>query len=509
MLFTRFAPLYFARLTPIVLAAMMLASPALAGPGGPYQACGILETTTGFPPCLVFTADDGIQVVPQNLAGFQAGDRVLVSGEINVNVAFVCGPALIPPLQQNTIAPCFAGCGVLSDEGTPGCTHFVSQDGERFLLEQPGGLPPGSSVFVSGAVDLTPAPCGPDMLPTIMGNIVGPCYQSNGRLVDSFGCVNFLAADGQRFELQSTSRFLAGDYVEVAGILNGEDLGPCGRALIQQNTTRPAFGGPGTMVRDESCGLVFEADQGGFNPRYRLDFTGMAQPGDRVVITGRFPATCPPEGPCVVPCIHDNTIDPLYVAAGEFSGFDGECAIFQPDTGGAPVRVEHDGGLGTGIPALVTGSLAAQSPLCGDVGLPTLRHNTADPYVDVCGELHMGFECTPLLLFGNDIFWIENLEHFALGDSVRVRGAVTAACVDLCPFPCIRYNRADVCVPGDLNRDGLINVEDSPLFVDVLLGEDLDPYRLSAADVSDDDRVDGEDISPFVTALMFGCPDCG
>jgi len=55
---------------------------------------------------------------------------------------------------------------------------------------------------------------------------------------------------------------------------------------------------------------------------------------------------------------------------------------------------------------------------------------------------------------------------------------------------------------GDLNRAGFINMADISLFVAVLLGSDSDPYRVAAADVNSSNAADGADIQPFVNALL-------
>ena len=72
---------------PTMIAAILLlagAMPASVGAGGiPYQACGELVDSGGFPSCVVHVADDGQTVRPATLDGFRAGDRVVVSGLID------------------------------------------------------------------------------------------------------------------------------------------------------------------------------------------------------------------------------------------------------------------------------------------------------------------------------------------------------------------------------------------------------------------------------------------
>jgi len=64
-----------------------------------------------------------------------------------------------------------------------------------------------------------------------------------------------------------------------------------------------------------------------------------------------------------------------------------------------------------------------------------------------------------------------------------------------------------VCVPtrrkGDLNEDWLVNVADVPLFVNVLLGNDTNPRRLWAADISNNGWPEGGDVA-LLTSLLVG-----
>lgn len=58
--------------------------------------------------------------------------------------------------------------------------------------------------------------------------------------------------------------------------------------------------------------------------------------------------------------------------------------------------------------------------------------------------------------------------------------------------------------PGDLDGDGLVNVNDLAIFVEVLLGNDPDPGHLSGSDQNSDGNSDGADIQFFVMALLGG-----
>ncbi len=59
----------------------------------------------------------------------------------------------------------------------------------------------------------------------------------------------------------------------------------------------------------------------------------------------------------------------------------------------------------------------------------------------------------------------------------------------------------DVTLPGDINGDRAVTVDDVPPFVNVLLGLDSDPRRVCAADTNASGDVDGDDIQPFCGLL--------
>jgi hypothetical protein len=59
-------------------------------------------------------------------------------------------------------------------------------------------------------------------------------------------------------------------------------------------------------------------------------------------------------------------------------------------------------------------------------------------------------------------------------------------------------------MPGDINRDGSVSLEDCELFVAVLLGGDTDPYHMAAADMNGSGSVDGRDMQAFVGMVLGG-----
>jgi len=75
------------------------------------------------------------------------------------------------------------------------------------------------------------------------------------------------------------------------------------------------------------------------------------------------------------------------------------------------------------------------------------------------------------------------------GPAINVTGTFTPTVVTIVPAP-------------DLNNDNVVNNSDVPLFVDVLLGIDTDPLRVSRSDVNCDGQANGLDIDPFVAVLL-------
>ncbi len=58
-------------------------------------------------------------------------------------------------------------------------------------------------------------------------------------------------------------------------------------------------------------------------------------------------------------------------------------------------------------------------------------------------------------------------------------------------------------LPGDMNHDNVVDVQDTGLFIAVLLGADNDPYRLVAADANASGLVEGGDIQAFINTLVL------
>lgn len=470
-----------------------------------YQACGELVNTGGIPDCIVHVADDGTIVKPSDLAGFSAGDRVVVSGTISPTTASICDLTVTPNLSIATIDRCFAECGTLVD--ADGCLRFESDRGGAFLVAGADAFNPGDRVFVSGPGTDGAATCNGEDLPNVAFPTISECTEATGRIVNTFGCVHLLTGDGRGYDFFNFRDFSVGDYVTIAGDASSGQLGPCNDPLLFSNSIQPAFGGPGTLVESPDCGLVFAADEGVAGIRYVLQDVGNFSAGDRVVVTGRIDAACNADGACSTPCLAGNTIGALSTACGSIELGSTDCLVFTPDDGGDPFLIEHVDIIPQGASAFVAGTFRPNPGICdNEDNLPVMRDNLFLPCVDVCGEFQFGFECTPLF-DGEDgnIYWVENIGEYTFGDRARVRGGRDPSCNQLCPFMCIRSNTIGPCeeIPGDVNGDGDVDTDDVQLFVAVLLGVDSDPYRVLVSDVNVDGAPDGKDIQPF-TLIVLG-----
>lgn len=470
-----------------------------------YQACGELVNTGGVPPCLIHVADDGQIVRPFNVGEFKAGDRVVVSGTISQFSASICDQTITPNLAGNTIDRCFAECGTLVSVG--GCLRFDSDRGGTFAVASVEEFNDGDRVFVHGPGLDGVADCGGELLPNIAFPVVSDCTSATGRIVSPFGCAYLLTGDGAAYDFFTFAGFQAGDYVTIEGDASLGFFGACGKPYVDRNTIRPAFGGAGTLVETLDCGLVFRADGSAFGDEYRLDNVGGFTAGDRVVVTGRIDDACSPSGACARRCLIGNTIGALTTACGSFGLSDTDCLAFTPDDGGDPFLIEYAQQVPAGAPVFVAGTFRPGPGICENgTNLPVMRDNLFLECVDLCGEFQPGFECTPLFL-GDDgnIYWVDNLGSYGPGDRARVRGGREFGCNALCPFTCIRLNEIGPCdeIPGDVNGDGDVDQDDVSLFVRVLLGLDVDPYRVLVSDVNLDGAPDGDDIQPF-TSIVLG-----
>lgn len=193
--------------------------------GAQFDDCGTLEQGVE---CVLFHADSGSRYVIFDAGGFTPGDRVRVTGRLVSPCTTTCqqGDGC---LLGNTIEPCgLDACGTLIEEDS-GCVVFETEGGARYLLEDTGGFVPGDRVRVTGAV----APgCSSECLDPcveVVDSEVTMCFYENcGQLVDlGDGCIVLETTSGDRYAVENTGGFQAGDTVLASGILSNVCASPC------------------------------------------------------------------------------------------------------------------------------------------------------------------------------------------------------------------------------------------------------------------------------------------
>jgi len=489
------------RLFMVTVCALCAAS-ARAG-GIPYQACGELVQTSGFPSCLIHVADDGTFVRVSDPGDFRPGDRVTVDGFVNLNTASNCAGSLVANIQVTSIERCFAECGTLVEQN--GCLRFESDRGGVFALDDAEGFGDGERVYVSATGVSGIVDCAGESIPLIGGNQIASCFEAFGRIVPEFGCDSLLTANGDRYDLEITGDFDRGDFVFVQGYIDPVFTGVCGQPWVRSNAIMAAFGGAGTLIRNANCELSFQSDANGFGQLYALENTDGFVAGDRVFVTGRIDNNCSPHPTCpIISCLRDNTIDPLVSGCGTLEFGPTNCAVVNFGPGEPSYQIEYFGNLSFGSEIFVAGGLVASDPTCTG-SASVIRHNLALPCVDTCGTLEPGFECTPLFFTDEgEILWLEDTGGFTEGDRIRVVGGRDGPCTSFCPFTCLRVNDVLRCeiVPGDISGDGAVDIDDIDGFVRVLLGLESDALLIELADVNFDTKADGGDVQLFTSIIL-------
>jgi hypothetical protein len=499
--------------------------------------------------------------------------------------------------------------------------EFLMPDsfGAIYSLDNVGSFVPGDVVYVTGCADTNiDLPCSMNQqLPVtrIPANTIdGPacrdkcsncaigdgCFTGCGLLYLSPGsqCLMFHADSGEIFAINGSlnAPFGPGDHVFLRGCVTqncnqfqcGLPLGPIdcltvqGTAVICQLTCPPPcqLGQCremcGQLVQGVDCVLFNELLPGNiFGNFYSLDNLGAFQPGDMVFVTG-----CA-ETDVDIPCsinqgisinrILDNTIDgpacrskcvncpenDCFAGCGTLV-LDGQCLVFEPDTGGTYQLTGNMGPFGPGDKIYVRGCINqfCFNPLnesggcipgshpCINLEAPTLRCGV-DPCstcpqncFDECGTLVQddfvggaasGGNCILFEADGGNRYAIQNAGLFNLGDRVRIRGCLDPFCgnrlqggIQLCstgPDGCITNNSIEACAnacatcPGDVNGDNQIDGNDIQQFINCVLSQP--PLRggqidCTCADVepfnSPDGDVDLDDVAAFIDLLLSGVP---
>jgi hypothetical protein len=138
-----------------------------------FSGCGTLER--GPQHCLlVFVPDDGSGTfVLDDEGDFWWGDHVHVAGWVG-ELTWHCFPSKVGTIRENTIAPCFTGCGRLIF-GPQGCPALQTDTDELYVLEDTGDFEIGDRVLAEGAVDEESTTCFPYSGPGLLRTRLWPC----------------------------------------------------------------------------------------------------------------------------------------------------------------------------------------------------------------------------------------------------------------------------------------------------------------------------------------------
>ncbi len=267
-----------------------------------------------------FGFEDGVYIRDlANYDDFNAGDTVVISGNVIYGCELYCGEELIGCITNNSIGSCnddpsvdsihYSGCGTV--EYLDFCLLFkplipVDPSFSYFALDHWTGQQPGDTVYVSGllmfgADNTCPAAEGRiyDNIITYDGcDVVDSSYYSGcGYLMDDTGCVRFYPFDGSFAPavLTDYGTFNVFDTVYIEGYLDMDCTDHCAygfyicldNSLIESCGGTPAvpYSGCGTVEYLDFC-LLFHPleseDTLYFASHYfALDHWTGQQPGER------------------------------------------------------------------------------------------------------------------------------------------------------------------------------------------------------------------------------------
>ncbi|MBN1514926.1 MAG: hypothetical protein JXB13_23145 [Phycisphaerae bacterium] len=269
-----------------------------------FAGCGELQR--GPQTCVVFRANSGEAFFVENTDGFLEGDRVWVSGWVNPR-SRICFPFIGPAIENNTIYPCLASCGVLG-HGPQSCTMFHADSGESFAIGNTGGFFVGARVYVTGPIIEGVTMCWPASVPAIRNNTIQACFEGCGVLgLGPQSCTMFHADSGESFAIRNTGDFFIGDRVYVTGPVVEESMmcWPVIGPAIEDNTIQACFKGCGVLGHGPQSCTLFHADSG---ESFAIGNIGDFFVGDRVYVTGPVVEESMMCWPVIRPAIEDNTI---------------------------------------------------------------------------------------------------------------------------------------------------------------------------------------------------------
>lgn len=481
--------------------------PTAATTGGPVivSSCGTLAPGLL---CTLFLTDDGQALPLENYGSANVGDRVWVRGTLVQN-SLVCAGIPQPAIEDNTIGPCFEGCGELA-VGPQGCPILRLDNTTFYFLENTANEPFGSRVWVSGCINPHSPICLPPGGPAIEDNIIGQCFQDCG-VLDLFtpvGCPMLQLDDGSAVILEHAGEFENHERVWVEGCFTfNSPICPTNAIpVVLDNRIFGCFEGCGRLVPGIVC-TQFLAEDGN---AYALENYGSFGTETEVWVRGGLnphSALCPPLPE--FPGIEGNTIGRCFRGCGRLGPGPQGCPVFTPDGATHGLFIENTGIFPAPARIWVTGCLNPESQLCLPFTAPGIEDNRVCACYDGCGRIIQGPGC---VLFEDDnkqTFWVENLDGIAVGARVHVNGClgpqVTPCLIDV-PFPSIQDNLV-VGPLGDMNCDGAVTVGDIAPFVLAITNPaayqaQYPSCNLSHADINCDGAVTVSDIGPFVRLLV-------
>ena len=143
-------------------------------------------------------------------------------------------------------------------------------------------------------------------------------------------------------------------------------------------------------------------------------------------------------------------------------------------------------------------SIVGVVSLCATLAFAWNGQADVDPqsYFVGCGEIvSLPYpQCTALATDTGEVYLLDQMAGFDVGDRVFVNGRIDSDCISVCYVACLVNNSIEPCPtpPGDLNGDGTINVQDL-LIVLENWGECDVPYNCPA-DLDGDEVVDVNDL---------------
>ena len=262
--------------------------------GWPVDLCGTLATDGAG--CKLIELDSGERYILDDDGGLVDGQPIRVQGDLDPTCLSICFANDGCIFNSVTTLGCPVDvCGTLVTDGA-GCKLVELASGERYILDDDGGLVDGQPIRVQGDLDPTCFSicfandgCINNAV-TTLGCPVDVC----GTLVtDGAGCKLVELASGERYILDDDGGLFDGQPIRVQGDLDPTCFSICFANDGCINNAVTTLGCPvdvcGTLVTDGAgCKLVELAS----GERYILDDDGGLSDGTTIRVQGDLDPTC-------------------------------------------------------------------------------------------------------------------------------------------------------------------------------------------------------------------------